>query len=140
MTAALPAEAAEKISAVIPLKRLGEAFLIASECGKLGGCILPDVYHLYKGGSDFAGLKLIGGAAIGIFHVNDYPKKDRGTISDADRVYPGDGIAPLDPGHPHDLAARVTHALGLLVGEERVEALLATATGGRPLARPSVRS
>jgi len=77
------------------LKRLGEAFLIASECGKLGGCILPDVYHLYKGGSDFAGLKLIGGAAIGIFHVNDYPKKDRGTISDADRVYPGDGIAPL---------------------------------------------
>ena len=77
------------------LKRLGEAFLIASECGKLGGCILPDVYHLYKGGSDFAGLKLIGGAAIGIFHVNDYPKKDRGTISDADRVYPGDGVAPL---------------------------------------------
>ena len=77
------------------LKRLGEAFLIASECGKLGGCILPDVYHLYKGGSDFAGLKLIGGAAIGIFHVNDYPKKDRDTISDADRVYPGDGVAPL---------------------------------------------
>lgn len=77
------------------LRRLGEAFLVASECGKLGGCILPDVYHLYKGGSDFAGLKLLGGASIGIFHVNDYPKKDRGAINDADRVYPGDGIAPL---------------------------------------------
>lgn len=77
------------------LRRLGEAFLIASECGKLGGCVLPDVYHLYKGGSDFAGLKLLGGAAIGIFHVNDYPKKDRGSINDADRVYPGDGVAPL---------------------------------------------
>lgn len=77
------------------LRRLGEAFLIASECGKLGGCVLPDVYHLYKGGSDFSGLKLLGGAAIGIFHVNDYPKKDRGAITDADRVYPGDGVAPL---------------------------------------------
>lgn len=77
------------------LRRLGEAFLIASECGKLGGCVLPDVYHLYKGGSDFAGLKLLGGAAIGIFHVNDYPKKDRNAITDSDRVYPGDGIAPL---------------------------------------------
>jgi 2-keto-myo-inositol isomerase len=77
------------------LRRLGEAFLIASECGKIGGCILPDVYHLYKGGSDFAGLKLLGGTAIGIFHMNDYPKKDRGAITDADRVYPGDGVAPL---------------------------------------------
>jgi 2-keto-myo-inositol isomerase len=77
------------------LRRLGEAFLVASECGKFGGCVLPDVYHLYKGGSDFAGLKLLGGPAIGIFHVNDYPKKDRGTITDADRVYPGDGVAPL---------------------------------------------
>ncbi len=77
------------------LRRLGEAFLIASECGKAGGCILPDIYHLYKGGSDFAGLKLLGGAAIGIFHMNDYPKKDRTAITDADRVFPGDGIAPI---------------------------------------------
>jgi 2-keto-myo-inositol isomerase len=77
------------------LRRLGEAFLIASECGKFGGCILPDVYHLYKGGSDFNGLKLLGGSSIGIFHVNDYPKKERGTITDADRVMPGDGVAPL---------------------------------------------
>ena len=33
--------------------------------------------------------------AIGILHVNDYPKIDRGKITDADRVYPGDGVAPL---------------------------------------------
>ena len=40
-------------------------------------------------------MKLLNAAAIGIFHVNDYPKIDRPTIVDADRVYPGDGIAPL---------------------------------------------
>ena len=77
------------------LKRLGEVMLVATECGSPAGCVLPDVYHLYKGGSDFAGLHLLGPSAIGIFHVNDYPKIDRDKIVDADRVYPGDGIAPL---------------------------------------------
>jgi len=77
------------------LKRLGEVVLVATECGSPEGCVLPDVYHLYKGGSDFAGLHLLGPSAIGIFHVNDYPKIDRDKIVDADRVYPGDGIAPL---------------------------------------------
>jgi sugar phosphate isomerase/epimerase len=77
------------------LKRLGEVVCVAAECGSPDGCVLPDVYHLYKGGSDFAGLGLLSGRAIGIFHVNDYPKIDRDTITDADRVYPGDGVAPL---------------------------------------------
>lgn len=77
------------------LRRLGEALLIAAESGSAKGCVLPDVYHLYKGGSDFAGLSLLSGSAIGIFHVNDYPKIARDKIADADRVYPGDGIAPL---------------------------------------------
>ena len=77
------------------LSRLGETMLVAMECGRDGGAVLPDVYHLYKGGSDFDGLKLLGARGIGIFHVNDYPKLDRGKIVDADRVYPGDGIAPL---------------------------------------------
>jgi sugar phosphate isomerase/epimerase len=77
------------------LKRLGEVMLVAVECGSPEGCVLPDVYHLYKGGSDFAGLHLLAASAIGIFHVNDYPRIDRDKIVDADRVYPGDGIAPL---------------------------------------------
>ena len=77
------------------LRRLGEALLVAAESGSSRGCVLPDVYHLYKGGSDFAGLSLLSGSAIGIFHVNDYPKIDRDKIADADRVYPGDGVAPL---------------------------------------------
>ena len=32
-----------------------------------------------------------------VFHVNDYPASpSRANIRDADRVYPGDGVAPLD--------------------------------------------
>ncbi len=78
------------------LHRLGQALMVAAESGHPLACVLPDVYHLYKGGSDFAGLKFLGGAAVHVFHMNDYPANPpRETIGDGDRVYPGDGIAPL---------------------------------------------
>ena len=54
------------------------------------------MYHLHKGGSGFGGLRLLSAAALPVFHMNDYPAKPpRATITDADRVYPGDGVAPL---------------------------------------------
>jgi sugar phosphate isomerase/epimerase len=78
------------------LQRLGQAVQVAIESGHPKACILPDVYHLYKGGSDFEGLKLLNGGAIHVFHMNDYPADPpRDIIGDKDRVYPGDGIAPL---------------------------------------------
>jgi 2-keto-myo-inositol isomerase len=77
------------------LHSLGELLYVAIESGHPDACLLPDVYHIYKGGSDFAGLKLISGTSIHVMHINDYPNIPREAISDADRVYPGDGIAPL---------------------------------------------
>lgn len=78
------------------LSRLGEAVLVAIEAGHPDACVLPDIYHIYRGGSDFAGLKLLAGAGLHVFHVNDYPTvKPRTEANDADRVYPGDGDAPL---------------------------------------------
>jgi sugar phosphate isomerase/epimerase len=77
------------------VRRLSEAVFIAVESGQPNARILPDVFHLYKGGSDPRGVRLLGHTAIGIFHVNDYPAHDRATITDAMRVYPGDGVAPL---------------------------------------------
>jgi sugar phosphate isomerase/epimerase len=79
------------------LSRLGETVFVAVESGRRDACLLLDVYHIYKGGSDFNGIKLLGGAGMHVFHVNDYPASPpRDTITDADRVYPGDGVAPLD--------------------------------------------
>jgi 2-keto-myo-inositol isomerase len=78
------------------LSRLGEATLVAIESDHPKARILPDIYHLYRGGSDFNGLKLLHGDAIPLFHVNDYPAAPpRSQLTDAHRVYPGDGIAPL---------------------------------------------
>ncbi|MGD0091731.1 MAG: sugar phosphate isomerase/epimerase family protein [Planctomycetota bacterium] len=78
------------------LGRLDEALQVAAGCGKRNACLLLDVYHLYKGGSDFAGIRKLKGAMLPCFHMNDYPAAPaREKIDDSDRVYPGDGIAPL---------------------------------------------
>jgi sugar phosphate isomerase/epimerase len=78
------------------LGRLGEAALVALESGHPRACILADVYHLYKGGSGYEGLRLLSGPALPVLHMNDYPADPpRERITDADRVYPGDGVAPL---------------------------------------------
>jgi sugar phosphate isomerase/epimerase len=78
------------------LNRLGETALVAIESSHPRACILADVYHLYKGGSEFAGMRVLNGAAMHTFHVNDYPAKPpRTEMTDAHRVYPGAGVAPL---------------------------------------------
>jgi 2-keto-myo-inositol isomerase len=78
------------------LGRLEDAAAVCVACGKPQACMLLDVFHLYRGGSDFGGVKLLSGAAIHVIHVNDYPASPpREKITDADRVYPGDGVAPL---------------------------------------------
>jgi sugar phosphate isomerase/epimerase len=78
------------------LGRLGEAACVAIEAQHEKACILPDVYHLYRGGSEFKTVKLLGPGTIHVLHVNDYPAHPpRAQLTDADRVYPGDGVAPL---------------------------------------------
>jgi 2-keto-myo-inositol isomerase len=78
------------------LSRLGETMLVATESKHPQACVLLDVYHLHKGGSEFDGLRLLSGAAMNCFHMNDYPAMPpRASLKDADRVYPGDGVAPL---------------------------------------------
>ena len=78
------------------IHKLGQLVYIATEAGHRDAAMLPDVYHIYKGGSDFAGLRTLEGTRINVFHMNDYPADPpRKTITDADRVYPGDGVAPI---------------------------------------------
>jgi sugar phosphate isomerase/epimerase len=78
------------------LYNLGQALAIAASADDPDAHILPDVYHLFRGGSGFNGLRLVNGNAIDIIHINDYPaSKPVNEQTDADRVYPGDGAAPL---------------------------------------------
>jgi 2-keto-myo-inositol isomerase len=58
--------------------------------------LLLDVFHLYKSGTAFTALKQINGASLHVIHLNDYPQAaDSSTLSDSNRIYPGDGVAPL---------------------------------------------
>ena len=98
-------EAGEKIGVVPQLELwgfsrnlhyLGECVGVAVDTGHPKACVLADVFHLYKGGSDFRGVHLLGPDAIQVLHMNDYPANPpREKIDDGYRVFPGDGSAPI---------------------------------------------
>lgn len=76
--------------------KLSTAVAIALQAGHPQACVLADVFHMYRGGSPFEGLRLLSGQALPILHLNDYPADPpRDRINDSFRVFPGDGIAPL---------------------------------------------
>jgi len=78
------------------LNRLGECVCVAIETGHPNACVLADVFHLHKGGSNIEGVRLLGPETIQVLHMNDYPSDPpREKIDDSFRVYPGDGTAPI---------------------------------------------
>jgi 2-keto-myo-inositol isomerase len=78
------------------LNRLSDCVAVAMETGHPKACVLIDVFHLYKGGSQLGGIHLLGPSAIQVLHMNDYPNDPpREKIDDSYRAYPGDGTAPL---------------------------------------------
>jgi 2-keto-myo-inositol isomerase len=78
------------------LSRLAESTYVVVASGHPQACLLPDVYHLYKGGSGYEGLRQLSRQAIQVFHMNDHPEIPREKIEDKDRILPGEGVAPLE--------------------------------------------
>lgn len=75
---------------------MGQALMAVAVANDPGARILPDVYHLFRGNSGFESLKMIDGKLIDVIHMNDYPSTiPREQMEDKDRVYPGDGVAPM---------------------------------------------
>ncbi|MFG0262134.1 MAG: sugar phosphate isomerase/epimerase family protein, partial [Novipirellula sp. JB048] len=80
------------------IHKLAELAYVATAAEHPRACVLPDFYHIYKGGNDFAGLAMIEASRMHCFHINDYPAEpSRAEIRDQDRVFPGDGVCPLVP-------------------------------------------
>ncbi|MEO8765978.1 MAG: sugar phosphate isomerase/epimerase family protein [Ginsengibacter sp.] len=78
------------------LYTFGQALAVAAAANDKDARILPDIFHLFRGGSGFEGLQLVNGKVIEIIHINDYPgSMPAAEQNDSDRVYPGDGIAPI---------------------------------------------
>ncbi|MGN0832663.1 MAG: sugar phosphate isomerase/epimerase family protein [Kiritimatiellia bacterium] len=80
------------------LSRLSEALYLLAELPRAAKQpILADAYHMYKGGSSYAGLELLAPEMLPVMHVNDVPPSmsdKRELLVDADRIWPGDGIVP----------------------------------------------
>lgn len=98
--------AATEASPVMPLlefwghsKTLGsfeEALEVVKLLNNPDVILLADVFHMAKAGDDPALLSQLSGAQLGLFHLNDYPAADDvSQLTDAERVYPGDGVAAL---------------------------------------------
>ena len=50
---------------------------------------------MYRGGSPYEGLRFCTKSTLPVLHMNDIPAEPaREKLIDADRVWPGDGIAP----------------------------------------------
>ncbi|PWU17861.1 MAG: xylose isomerase [Verrucomicrobia bacterium] len=78
------------------LNHLGECVCVAMETGHPNACVLADVFHLYKGGSNLGGIQMLGPKAIQVLHMNDFPTDiPRDKLQDNLRVYPGEGQGPV---------------------------------------------
>ena len=78
------------------LSRANEVLYVAMQTGHPSAKVLLDVFHLYKGGTPLDTLHLMSPSAVDILHMNDYPANlSPANITDADRVYAGDGVAPV---------------------------------------------
>lgn len=79
------------------LNQLSDASAISIGAGHPRASLLLDFYHLYRGGNSFDALRQLNGGNLPVFHINDFPESiPRGSLIDADRVFPGDGSCPFD--------------------------------------------
>ena len=75
---------------------LSHGIYVTVAAGRPDASLLLDVFHLYKSGTPFTALQQINGASLHVIHLNDYPQAaDSSTLNDGNRLYPGDGVAPL---------------------------------------------
>ena len=77
--------------------RLGQAAAIALDADHPKAKIIPDVFHMHIGDSGFAGIRHLQGSFLAIFQFNDAPATPpKAELADEHRVFPGDGILPLE--------------------------------------------
>ncbi|HOZ49655.1 MAG TPA: sugar phosphate isomerase/epimerase [Candidatus Hydrogenedentes bacterium] len=77
--------------------RLGQASAVALDANDPDACLIADTFHLFRGDSGFEGVRHLDGGFIADFHWNDVPAEPpREEQGDTHRIYPGDGILPLE--------------------------------------------
>jgi len=79
------------------LHKVSDCAHIAIGSGHPDATMLFDFYHVYRGGNDWNTIDLVNAGKLPVMHMNDYPASpQREKLTDADRVFPGEGICPYD--------------------------------------------
>lgn len=78
------------------INTLEEAWAICAGPGNPAATVTPDIWHMFRGGTNLTTLDQVPADHISCFHWNDAPREPaRLEQNDSHRVYPGDGIMPL---------------------------------------------
>jgi len=79
------------------LHKVSDCAHIAIGSGHPDATMLFDFYHVYRGGNDWDTIDLVNAGKLPVMHMNDYPASpQREKLTDAERVFPGEGICPYD--------------------------------------------
>ncbi|MES3017921.1 MAG: sugar phosphate isomerase/epimerase [Bacteroidota bacterium] len=79
-----------------PIKTMGQAMGIIMDANHPSAMMIPDTYHMHISEGGFESIKLLNGNAIAIFQFSDAPASPAiAELGDSHRVYPGDGVLPL---------------------------------------------
>jgi 2-keto-myo-inositol isomerase len=74
--------------------RAAYEILRAADCDNIG--LTLDAAHFYNGGGLLAEIEQLDPKRIFAFHLNDLEDTPKEAISDATRIFPGEGVIPLD--------------------------------------------
>ena len=90
------APAMEFLGFVPSVFTIEQAWQIAVDADHADAAVVMDPFHILRGGGDIESIGLVPGDRVAVWHWNDLPAEPPATEqTDADRVMPGDGVAPL---------------------------------------------
>jgi 2-keto-myo-inositol isomerase len=77
------------------VQTLDLAKTIVEKVNRPGVGLVIDTFHFYAGGSSFEAIDSLDSSKLFIFHINDAEDLPRENLTDAHRLYPGEGILPI---------------------------------------------
>lgn len=77
------------------VQTLATANSIVEAVGRESIGLVLDTFHFYAGGSELTEIETLDPNKLFIFHINDSENLKKSDLTDAHRLYPGEGILPL---------------------------------------------
>lgn len=78
------------------VNRLAQCAAIVREVARPNVGLVLDTFHFFAGGSSLASIRQVDPRKIFMVHVNDVERAPRRKMHDALRLFPGEGILPLE--------------------------------------------